>query len=236
MKKLCTVILFFIAGLCAYGQQSRSSESLGEFNSLALSGIMNVELIASDKNSIEVELEGIDPGRLRWSIDNRMVLNVTLRGSGRALARGSATIRIYYIQSSLHSITVSGSDVTINEAIDSQILTLRVDGGGKLSATILSSDLELTVSGNSAVSLIGSATYVSIRASEASRVDARRLEAVSAGVEAVTGGEIFVHSSHRLVANARTRGQIYYRGNPSIIRIAESTLWGLEGSIHNIGE
>ncbi len=145
------------------------------------------------------------------------MLSIALRPTVGRKAR--ADIRLYY-SAELKEVTVNGARLTAKDEdeIVSSLFRLAVSGGGSASVAVGADDLEVEAAANSAVVVSGEAKYLSIRATERSKVDTRQLDAVSVEAEAVTGGEIRVSASERLVANARNASTIYYAGHPSIIK------------------
>ena len=65
---------------------------------------------------------------------------------------------------------------------------------------------------------------------------AQGVQTVSAETEATTGAEVYVNSSERLVANARTAAKIFYMGNPTIFKDRSSKInTSLGSSVLSIG-
>lgn len=230
MKKiLFSLALLLLAG-GAIAQNSIRNENLPEFTGITLSGNMNVELIASSTNAIDVQLYESDVKRFTWSLNSNGVLSVTLRPTVGQKSR--ADVRIYY-KATLHNVTVSDARLTAAADIASSIFRLSVSGGGNASIAVDADDFEVEATANSAVVVSGTAKYLSVRATERSKVDTRGLKAVAAEVEAVTGAEIYVFASERIVTNARNASTIYYAGNPTIVKDRTSKS-SIGSGVHNI--
>ena len=110
-----------------------------------------------------------------------------------------------------------------------------LSGGASANLAIDSKDFELNVKGNSAAIVNGSAKYLTVKASERSKIDAKGLSSTSAEVTATMGSEIFVNASERLVALTRSGATIYHTGTPEILKNL-SLRGGLGGGIFSIGE
>ena len=121
--------------------------------------------------------------------------------------------------------------------IKSEIFKFSANGGAKVTVGFESLDLELKITGNYVGHFSGYAKYMTLSATEKSKVDARPIECVSADVEAATGAEAYVTISERLVANAKSTSSIFYRGTPVIIKDMTSKMSsGMIGSgLHYIG-
>jgi len=227
---LCTAISIVVASAQEKRTQIRS-DRMEKFSKVSLSGKLSVELIPSGKDSLSIVLTDSELDKLKWSV-TKEVLSVSLRPTPGG--KGKAEVRIYYSQP-IDAVTVSGSDVLFRERLKNKMLSFTVGGGGKLTAQAEALDLELSASGNSAVSLTGAAKYLTLRATENSKVNCRQLASVSAQVDAATAAEVFVWSSERAVMSAGSGATIFYRGKPSIIKESVSKI-GLGASINNIGE
>ena len=232
MKKLIFALLLCGAVATVSAQQTRiHADQMERFSRISLSGKLNVEFIPSGKDSLSITLTDSNVDKFKWNVDKEE-LSMSLRPSSGG--KGSAEIKLYYTQP-VGAIAVSGSDVLIRDALKSSILSLNVGGGGKLTAQLECLDLDLAVSGNSAVSLTGTAKYLTVRATESSKVNCRQLASVSVQADAGSVAEVFVWAAERAVMSAGYGATIFYRGKPLVVRTSVAKI-GLGASITNIGE
>lgn len=231
MKKLLVLLAMITVSASATAQNIIQNENLSDFHSVSLSGNLNVELIASTNNAIDVQLYDSDVKKFSWSINNNGVLSLVLRPTVGTKAR--ADVRIYY-KGGLQSLSVSDAKLTVNEKIVAAMFKVAVSGGGNASLILESEDVEVDATANSAVQISGTTKYLSVRATERSKVDTRGLKAVAGEAEAVTGGEIYIYASERLVATARNASTIYYAGNPTIVK-DRSAKTSMGSGVLNIG-
>lgn len=232
MKKTISLIIFLLAAATVSAQQTIKSNPISDFHAIALSGNLNVQLIHADANSIEIELYDSDINKLRWGI-NDGALSVSLRPTIGAKSR--VDVRIYF-KGPLNDISVMDARLSATEELVAHTMRLAVSGGANVNAAVNVKDLEVEVTGNSSLLMFGMAKYLTLRATERSRVDVRKLQAVSAEAEASTGAEVYINSSERLVANARTGATIFYMGNPTIFKDRSSKISaGLGSSVLSIG-
>lgn len=220
-------MLLFAGG--SYAQSLIRNEQLPIFTSVAVSGNINVELIPHENNWIDVELYDSDIKKFTWSTSNDGTLSVSLRPTVGQKSR--ADVRIYY-KGPLYGVSINDAKLTAN--IIASIFKLSISGGGNASVVLDSDDIEIDVSAKSALVASGTVKYLSLRVAEASKADTRGLKAISAEVEAVTGGEIYVCATERIVLNARTASNIYYAGNPSIVKNHTSRT-SIGSGIYDIG-
>ena len=233
MKKYLFLLglLFSVTALPA--QQSIQSHNVHGFTAINLTGNLFVELIPAESNSIDIVLTDSDLNKLKWEVDAG-VLSVTLRPTQGRGVKAKADVKIYYCPSTspLNRISLTEGELYVSEPLQSPMLNITLTGGAKISAAIDAFDLEADVSGNSVASLSGEAKYLTLRATEKSKVDTRKLDSVSATVDAATGAEIFVRASERLAANAKSAAAIYYMGEPTILKSKANG--GMGASVHNI--
>ncbi len=236
MKKataLAAAILF--TALSVMAQQTIQSENLDDFNAVSFSGNITAELIRSETSSIEIILTDADITKLRWIVSNG-TLTVSLNSSG-SKGKGHADVKVYYTEG-LNAVTVSGSEFTSAEPLTGEIFHFTANGGATVTVGFDVLDLIAGVSGNSAALFTGEAKYLTMSASERSKVDAREMAVVSAEVDTATGAELYISVEERLVANAKTSSTIFYKGQPRVMRDKTSRMnSGMFGSsILNIGD
>jgi len=207
------------------------SDAMDNFSKVTLSGKLNTEFIPSGKDSITITLIDSELDKFKWNVTNDE-LSASLRPSSGG--RGRAEIKIYYAKP-IASINGLGSDIFIQQSFKSQMLVLSVSAGGKLTAAVDCLDLELNASGNSAASLTGSTKYLTLRASESSKVNCRYLQSISAQVDATTSAEVFVWATERMIVSASSGATIFYRGNPAIIKTSIPKV-NFGATINSIGE
>ncbi len=233
MRKWIIAAVAILAGWGANAQQTIKSEEVSKFSQLNLSGAINVELIPAEKNAIDVVLTNTDINKFKWNVSDG-VMNVSLRATpGQA---GSATMKIYYADE-LSAIKLYGGQLITKDTLQAHLLRLAVSGGATMTATLRADDLELDVTSNSVVQLSGAARYLTLRATDKSRVDTRPLEAISVETDTATGAEVYVSAKERFVSNAKTNSSVFYKGTPTIIKqLSPKMGMGVGASVLNIGE
>ena len=233
MRKWIIAAVAILAGWGANAQQTIKSEDVSKFCQLNLSGAINVELIPAEQNAIDVVLTDTDISKFKWNV-NEGVMNVSLRATpGKA---GSAAIKIYYADE-LNEIKLYGGQLITKDTLQAHLLRLVVSGGASMTAMLRVDDLELDVTSNSAVQFSGVARYLTLRATDKSRVDTRPMEAISVEAETATGAEVYVYAKERFVSNAKTNSSIFYKGTPTIIKqLSPKMGMGVGASVLNIGE
>jgi hypothetical protein len=232
MKKLLLSLFVLFACIPMQAQQSIESHNVAAYNAVSLTGNLNVELISSDKNAIDIELIGAEINRLKWGV-SKETLTVTLKPGG---TKATANVKIYYATAPT-DISISGGELHTDEHLTGTFAKITVDAGAKVTASFDVKELEVKVQGNSVAQFDGTVKYITVNVYEKSKADMRELEGVSVTASASAGAEIYVWASERLIANAKTGATIFYKGSPEILRdISPKLNMGLGSSVLNIGK
>lgn len=233
MRKLfLTILVATFATTSLFSQQTIKSDAVSPFHTISAQGNLDVELIASDTNRVEIMLDGeVDIAKFKWGVENEK-LSFTLRAG-----KGTGTVRIYCADTLKH-VAISGGSVKTKELITTEAFRFSASGGAKATLMLDALDVELLVTGNSAIQISGETKYLDIRATEKSIVDTRDMYAMAVEAESTTGAEIYLSVEERLVANAKTSSTIFYKGKPTILKDGTSKMSsGMMGSsVLNIGE
>jgi hypothetical protein len=232
MKKIVFIATMLIAAVATSAQEVIKSTEIGDFQAITLAGNIAVELVSADTNGIEISLYESTADRFRWSVSEAGVLSVYLRPTVGKNSR--ADVRIHY-KADLQDITVNEARLTATKLIEAHHLHITLSGGASANLAIKAKDLELEAKGNSVIAANGEAKYLTIRASERSKIEVKTLSSTSAEVTATMGAEVFVDASERLVALTRSGATIYHTGSPEILKNL-SLRGGLGGGVFSIGE
>lgn len=230
MRKFFLAFALVCVSMQLSAQQTVNSGNVGDFNSLSVSGNMNVELILSDQNRLDIQLFDSDVSKLRWGVENNK-LSVSLRTS-LTNSKARAEVKIYY--KAIDELTVSGAQVTSQEVITSDMMDIKVINKGGLIVELKCMDLNVSATGISIVQLKGESKYVTAHAADRSRLELPALEAVSVIATANTTAEVYVNAIERLEATAKAGSTIFYRGNPVILRALTSKILKFGATVHGV--
>ena len=234
MKKATLMAAFLLAAVYSYGQQSIASDQVEAFNAMSVSGNISVELVEAGSNKVDIVLYDADITKFKWGVKNG-TLNLSLSGGGKTIPRAEA--KIYYADT-LQYVSVSGGQITARQPLAGVAMRVDLSGGASAALQFDMLDLELNCTGNSVAEYGGISKYLGVRATEKSKVNARKLDCVSADVETATGAELTVIPSERLVVNAKTSSTVFYGGTPVVVKDRTSKMnSGMMGSsVNYIGE
>jgi len=127
---------------------------------------------------------------------------------------------VYISSPRLRSITYYGSgNVTSTNTLQASLFTVDCwTGVGKINLALQAGQVNALVRNESAtVTLTGTADSAYVYCHEAGSVDLSRLATIAAGVDSKSIRDIYVDASHAVHANITYKGNVYYRGNPSVI-------------------
>ena len=199
------------------GNEVTIERSVGSYESVALSGWFDVELVSGsegeltltgEENLLEHVVTEVKNGKLQIRTERGYQLKPSSWKSGG--------IQITVPVESIEEVTLSGSgDIVGKTPIKAMRFHAGLTGSGDISLEIDSDDLEATLSGSGDIELSGSAERFEVRVSGSGDVKAFELEADE--VEATVSGsaDIRVTANQVLVARVSGSGDINYRGNPS---------------------
>ncbi|MDR2885184.1 MAG: DUF2807 domain-containing protein [Rikenellaceae bacterium] len=227
MKKTILLVSLFLAVAAGVrAQQLISGENITDFNTVSLSGQMSVEMIPSDKPAVAMELHGVNPNQVTWGVTGS---TLSIKVKPAAAKEGALIVRIYYTK--VQSITAVTSDVRIPQPLESVMFSADISSGAKFTAALDCLDAQIKVTGNSAAQIEGRAKYVTLEANQRSKIDARTLEAQSAGASSYMASEIYAWGAERMISHTNTGGAVFYKGDPAVLRVVNNT----GGSTNGIG-
>ena len=198
----------FVFGSRVHGSGNVITESrnTGDFNGIAVSGILNVEVTKAEKVSVVVEAD-----------DNIAPLIKTVVKAG--------TLKIWS-----EKRFKSGGRITIKVAAPN-IENLDTSGVSKITFKGVSNDsLNIETSGASKVTVEGTATSLNIDMSGASKVSARNLVAEKANIDGSGASSAVVSVTTFILADVSGASSVKYKGDPANLKKSVSGA----GSINKI--
>ena len=159
---------------------------------------------------------------LTWTLDDKGVLTI----SERQLSKEHTTITevtVWY--NKLEGISVDGATVIFEGAVESQLLDIKAKSKASLTLSIDALDTLVECTGKSSISLSGQSRYFKLAISTAT-MSGFDLKTVAANIDASHDAEVRISVSERLEAITSTSAQIYYKGEPVILRTKNSLFGG----------
>ncbi len=212
MKKIILSFLTFsltFSNVILWSQKGKTLE-ISSFQKIEILGNFEVELLASDKNSIS--LLGNEEETSRVKI---VVKGDVLRISDLKSVNQKTDIKIIIQYKKLESILVSANAYVHHKGeFKTDKIKIVCSSGGKIESKLFGTNLEATVDKGGTISLNGKVAFADIESSTGGIFDAFELECDSIIVRSNAGGLAKVFVKKYLAANAIAGGEIYFRGIP----------------------
>lgn len=209
MKKLVVIFLLFVS--CMVMAQETVTRKVGSFKGIKVSEGIDVYLKKGDKESIRLEVSGIDPERVITEVSGDY-LKIHLEDGNYK----NKTVKAYVTYVSLERLSASSAASIFAEGvIKARLLYLNASSAGSIDIQIEVDELDAGASSAGEIALKGTAARASLDASSAGEVAAYDLSAGKVDARASSGGSIKVTANESLEAHASSGGDVRYRGNPS---------------------
>ena len=208
--------------------QSRINKNLGDFNQIKVFSGLQIELVKSDANKIEIK--GNQSEQVMVKNINGL-LKLSLKAPSVFEAE-DVMIRVYFT-SNLDLIDANeGSIITSETKIVQDFLELKVQEGAQIEMRVTIKKLKLKSVSGGIILLAGKSTDLFATANTGGNIEAFDLEVKTANVIAATGSEIELNVTDILDANAKFKGQIIFKNKPKKIHKKKS-FGGVITSIKN---
>ena len=197
------------------------TEWLPSYSKVVIEGPVNV-VFKQTSLKIIYDQKGAATSRFRAGVDKKGVLTI----SERQLSKEHTTITevtVWY--NKLEGISVDGATVIFEGAVESQLLDIKAKSKASLTLSINALDTLVECTGKSSLSLSGQSRYFKLAISTAT-MSGFDLKTVAANIDASHDAEVRISVSERLEAITSTSAQIYYKGEPVILRTKNSLFGG----------
>lgn len=198
------------------GKPATESRAIGEFDAVATSGSMNLEIRQSAKEAVSVTADDNLLPLVETIVDGRTLQVRFKRGES---IHPRTTVRVVVDVVKLNAVSSSGSgDVTI-DGLKTPLLKLSLAGAGDAKLKALNADaLEVRVAGSGDVRGDGIARQVKLAIAGSGDVALAELIADDVTVSIAGSGDAQVTANKSLTATVAGSGDIQYRGNATAIK------------------
>ena len=200
MKKIIyTLTLFFIPSILL----AQTERKIGDFQKLSVYDGINVELIKSDAN--RVEITGKNTAFIvvkNKNGDLKIRLSVEKRFSGNRTKVSVFYKNVYSI------ISHEGANVFSKDTITQADLKLKANSGSRQNMIVKLNTLDAVATAGAKINISGESKYQNLSAATGSEILASKLENEEANVISTTGALIDVSSSKDLELNSKIGGII----------------------------
>ncbi len=215
MKKLVLAIL-----LVSQVSMGQITKNLGDFNAVKVFDQINVELIQSSENKIEISgkrSNDVEVVNKNGDVKIRMKFEKLLKGE-------DVTVKLYF--SELKSIDASeGSYIICDEIFKQTSLDITAKEGAEIRLKLDLQKVNVRAVTGGIIKISGSATNQDASLGTGGILKAENLETAQTSVTITTGGEADVRASDLVDAKVRAGGDITIFGSPKQVN-KKTTLGG----------
>ena len=221
------IVIIFLLGTFTILGQSKIDRNLGDFSKVAVYDGINLELIKSDENKVEITGKNTNFVVVKnKNGDLKIRLNLERRFSG-----DKTKVSLFY-KTLYNIISHEGSNVFSKDTIKQADLNVKANTGSTLNFIVALNTLNTTSTTGSTVNLSGNAEYHDCSTSTGAEIDAEKLTTTETYATCTTGGLIEVSATKELEANSKLGGiiNVYEKTD----KIVESiSLGGVVNYIYN---
>ncbi len=217
MKNALIVLTILITG--AITAQKPISKTVGEFTELKVYDLINVEMIKSKENKVEIsgknasEVVIINKDGI---LKIRLILEESFDGN-------KTDVKLYYTAVDIVDVN-EGSSVSSQEQINQFEIELRAQEGGLINLNIETKETKTKAVTGGIIELEGKTDNQDVTIGTGGILRAENLESIKAKVAIRAGGEAYMNAVELLDIKIRAGGDVYIYGNPKEVK--ENTALG----------
>lgn len=217
--------LSFLLAFALYLQAQ--TKSLAPFHTIKTATGIQVELVKGESPKAEYTILKGSAEDLFIEVENGE-LSVKYKSKNGKWNRTNTKAKVTIYYTSLSSIACSsGSSLSSEEAIVTDKMEIEASSGSKCNIKLESTNILVSCSSGSSITLEGSGGAAKYSASSGSKISASNFQVNSADANVSSGANVSLNASKNLKADASSGGSIKYRGKPENININS----GMSGSI-----
>ncbi|QLG46454.1 head GIN domain-containing protein [Costertonia aggregata] len=228
MKKstsLALILLFTLSATAQWGKRIKGNgnmktieRSIGDYESISLSGWFDVDLVSGNEGEITLRGEENLLEYIKTEVKNGKLVIKTEKGVNLKPSNWKSGIKVTVPVESIEGIAISGSgDIVGKTIIRSERLKTSMSGSGNLTMDVETDYLSVSMSGSGDMDFAGSTKDFDVSISGSGDVEAYGLEADNVTASVSGSADIQVTVNKVLKARVSGSGDISYRGNPEKI-------------------
>ncbi len=212
MKKIAFLSLFLIAGIAS--AQTTITKSLEDFSELKVYNGIEVELIKSTEQKIEITGKKAEKVKVKNSGNT---LRISLKFP-ETIANGKAKIKIYFNKDIAIIDANEGATVT-GKGFEQAQIEVKVQEGAFMNLVIKTNHLKVKASSGGVLKLSGSAKNQNVDVDLGGVYHGYNMNVTNMSiVRAGSGAKAEVKASKILDVKVTFGGSIYYKGTPEILK------------------
>jgi hypothetical protein len=196
------------------GEMTTQTRNVSNYDHVALTGSLNVELIAGKEGKIKVEAEeNLQEYILTTVKDDKLVISVE-KGFQITPSRNKS-VRITVPFESIDAVTLTGSgDIHSQDEIKSEKFKIGMTGSGDITLVLKVKNLRTGLTGSGDITLSGTAQDFDCQVTGSGDISAFDLKCETVSATVTGSGDLQVYASKEIKASVPGSGDIEYKGNP----------------------
>jgi hypothetical protein len=196
--------------------QETTERNVGSFESIDVSGAMDVFLTEGTTENVKIEAKGIELDKILTEVKDQ-TLKISMKNQSGNWSWGkNVEIKVYVTYRKLNAISNRGSsDIIGNSVVKNETMDISLSGSGDIKMALDVKSLSVSVSGSSDIRVEGTATKQEIRISGSGNFDGKNLEGKEVKVQVSGSGDATVWATEMIDAKVSGSGDVSYKGNPS---------------------
>ena len=212
-----TLLVFFSITLTA---QNPKSKDLGSFTEVKVFDLIEVNLVKSESNSVEItgdDIEDVEVINKDGKLKIRMKIDKIFNGN-------RTFVSVYYTQLDIIDGN-EGAFITANERIQQESIELRAEEGARLRIGLDVDKVEIRAVTGGIIETKGKAFLQDITLNTGGIYEGQSFETQNTKVNIKAAGEAEVNASKMVDAKVLAGGDVYIYGNPESVK-EKTTLGG----------
>lgn len=210
MKQLLSILFACCLSSSIFAQETKS---LSDFDALAVSTNIKLELIKSNENKMEIDIVKGNRKDLKIKESSKNLSIYIKTKNNWNNNKTKARIKLYYTE--LKDLNVSaGANVFSNSTIASNSFDVNVSSGGSANISVETGSFDSNVSSGGSLNINGKASDVDIDASSGGSFNGLTFKCEDADLEASSGGSVSIWVTKSIDAGTSSGGSIRYKGDP----------------------
>ena len=210
-----SIYLFLLLAVNLITAQNNFKKDLGSFKILKIYNGIDVELIKSKKNFVEVSGEKSD--KIRFKSDNHKLK--ILLSFPQTIAEGKVKVILYY-NSNIDIIDVNEGSTLTSKILKQQNVEIKAQEGSFINMVIDADHLRVKSTTGSVVKLSGYTSNQIVTVDLGANYHGYNLKVNNMNfIRAGSGAKAEVNSGKILDAKVSFGGSIFYRGKPAVLKV-----------------
>lgn len=196
------------------GNVINKTRSVGNFETIAVSGSFDVFLVKGEEGKIDIKIEDNLLNYLITEVDNGK-LKIKWKKGVSIRSNRTTQLTVYY--KGIDAVSMSGSgDIVGKDLIKSNDFSVAVAGSGDIELHVEANIIKASISGSGDIELKGSSKEFTSSISGSGDIGAYNLSSEKAIVKISGSGGMNLTVTSELKARISGSGDIKYKGNPRI--------------------